>query len=183
MVLYSYKRIMIILLLVCLPVNALAITYDISWVGSNGYEMTGLFSYSDAFIDSGLINEGQIDEFRIEGFHNDTSIGSWDLDAGSASIYPFNFNFDTTTESFLVGGVHSGPMGQSWNYVAGTFGFASGLASQVVSLDSSINESLVEIPSSALNATVRTVPFPAAVWLFGSGLLTLIGFSKCGKKL
>jgi hypothetical protein len=35
--------------------------------------------------------------------------------------------------------------------------------------------------AGALRVDVSAVPLPAAIWLFGTGLLGLIGFSKCRK--
>ena len=80
--------------------------------------MTGMFGYDDSLINTGAIDGTQIDFLMIEGFLNGGSIGTF---AGTSTAEqrgdadPFNFNFNTTTQTFIVGGSAFGATGQSWN--------------------------------------------------------------------
>jgi len=91
--------------LTTLPSFSHAIGFTISWTGTGGYTMTGMFSYSDALINTGAIDETQIDTLMIDVLLNGVSQGMWNLaDGQGAGADSFNFTFDTTTETFVVGG-------------------------------------------------------------------------------
>ncbi len=159
------------------PGAASAITLSLSWVGSNGYSMTGSFSYADSLIGTGVIDEASIDTFMIEGFDNGSSLGTWSLADGSDSADPFNFNFDTTSLTFIVGGVSDSPSGQAWNRRATGIGFESGDKNQILTLDGAIiADSALSISASTL--TITAVPIPAALYLFVSGLLGFVGLAR-----
>jgi len=166
------------------PKTASAVTYNISWFGSNGYALFGQFSYDDSIIGTGIVNESVIETFAIEGFHNGVSLGSWNLADGSDSAYLFNFNFNSTTEQFIVGGISSSATGQAWNRRATGIGFESGDNHQVLTLNGialdqhwmPIN-SQIDTALSTLTAAA-VVPVPAALYLFASGLLGLFGISR-----
>lgn len=181
----------ILFVAICLTTSSTSwgISFDILWNGSNDYTMTGAFSFSDALINTGNINGSQIDTLFIEGFQGGSSIGSWDMSDGSVgAVGGFNFNFDTTTEAFLVGGISS-INGQLWNFGGDSgFGFGSGQMAQLLTNDGSqMSDSTLDIGLSALSAVQTTVvqttavPVPAAVWLFGTGLLGLIGIARRDK--
>ena len=53
-----------------------AATYAFEWSGSGGYTMTGLLTYDDSLIGTGVINENDIDSLSIEVFLNSSSQGS-----------------------------------------------------------------------------------------------------------
>ena len=137
----KFKMTLGVILFSVIPLHAHALLMDIEWAGANGYSLTGQFSYSDSLIGTGAIDRTSLDTFEITGFHNDVEIGSWDyiadgLDAG----YLFNFNFDTTLETFLVGGDSYSSNGQLWNTTSGastcnTFGFGSGRTAQAVCVE------------------------------------------------
>lgn len=164
-----------------MPGVSSAVSFDISWIGANGYTMSGSFSYDDG-MHSGIINGTQIDTLMIEGFHNSTSISSWNLADGSTTT--FNFNFDTDSETFLIGGSSLSPTGQAWNWKGATgLGFVSGSPNELFSLDWSssddeILDSLILTDYSTLTATRTVVPVPAAAYLFGAGLLWLFGIAR-----
>ncbi len=93
---------------------AQAITQNLSWVGYNGYYMTGTFSFNDALIGTGVIDATSLDTLMIQGFRYGTPIGTWNLaDGQGAGATAFQFGFNTDTNSFLQGG--SAGEGQFWN--------------------------------------------------------------------
>lgn len=182
------KKLTGIFLLSIASQSANALIMDIEWMGSNGYYLEGQFSYSDSLIDTGVINSSSLDSFQITGFLNNVEIGSWDyfldgLDAG----YSFNFNFDTTIESFLVGGYDDSATGQQWNTTSGglecnTFGFASGSLAQGLCVEGNLVTplSFVYLPESTLNASrssIKSVPEPTSIMLLIIGLAGL-GFFR-----
>ncbi|MFN2287354.1 MAG: choice-of-anchor U domain-containing protein [Chromatocurvus sp.] len=108
--------------LLCLTSLSLsAAEYDINWSGTDGYTMTGSFSFSDSLLGTGPITGDDIDSLIIEVFQNGNSQGTWSLfDDGFENPdaeAEFNFNFDTTSESFSgeVNANQSSPDGQIWN--------------------------------------------------------------------
>jgi len=159
------------------PGAASAITLSLSWTGSNGYSMTGSFSYADSLIGTGIIDETSISALTIEGFDNGTSLGTWSLADGSDSTDPFNFNFDTTNLTFIIGGVSGSPSGQAWNRRATGIGFESGDKNQILTLNGNIiADSALSVSASTL--TVTAVPVPAALYLFASGLFGIVGVAR-----
>lgn len=159
-------------LLACLPLSARATTFDINWTGSAGYTLYGSFSYASNL--TGVITAANVTSFAIFGYHNGVLVGSWDPAVnGLHNSAIFNLNFDTATDRFLIGGVSSGPFGESWDKLssgscAGTaFGFASGSVSQSLC----VNGAAVGAISTA-NSTL-TAPEPMTIGLFGLGLTAL----------
>lgn len=163
--------------------HAIPVMYDIDWTGSNNYTMDGSFSFDDSLLGTGDITASALDSFMIEGFHNGSSIGSWDYFAdGLGAGFSMNFNFDTISESFIVGGLSFGTAGQNWNTTSGgvscdTFGFSSGNAAQALCASGSIiGASFIDIADSTLTAT-RSVPEPSILALLSLGLVGL-GFTR-----
>lgn len=179
---FKYLNLASAVIALVLSTSAKTATFDISWIGGGAYTMSGMFSYDDSLINTGAINESQIDTLTIEAFQNSVSIGTWDMADGSTATSPFNFNFDTTTLVFLVGGGSTSDLGQQWNDGSGAtgVGFASGNAAQLLYLDgTSISDSHIFVASSSLSIKpLSSIPVPAAFWLFGSGLLGLIGIAR-----
>ena len=165
--------------LVCFSAHSYATSYDIAWTGANGYTMTGIFHYADNL--TGTINGTQIDSLAIEGFQDDASVGSWDLTAGQ----PFNFNFDTSSGTFLTGGRSDSTTGQAWNVPnSGGFGFFSGNSSQGLYINGAWEPASTIIIGSTVTtagivpSTLRAIPNPepSTILLFGSGIGALLAY-------
>ena len=159
------------------PANA-TLLFDISWTGSGGYSMTGMFGYDESLINTGAIDETQISGMMIEVFLNNASQGTWDLSIDGI-FATFNFNFDTTTETFLVGGKSDSLTGQEWNFnpsgstcPAPGVGFGSGSGAQLLCVNNGGPVGLIVIASSTLSAS-RKVPEPSTLALFAIGLAGL----------
>ena len=155
------------------------VAYDISWTGANGYSMTGDFSFDDSIL-GGLIIASDVSSLSIEGFLNGLSVGSF-------IGLPITFNFDSATELFVVGPSAncSGDGGQIWGditFCGGSPGFAFAQGSSTEGLYVNgvwIESSTVPISETTLFATRQpAVPIPPALWLFGSGLLGLVGLAR-----
>ncbi len=154
------------------------ITMNVDWQGPNGYTMDGTFSYSDAL--SGPITGGQLSSLVINGFHNGSPIGSWDL-ANGFSGFNFNFNFNATSLLFAQGGLSSGPDGQNWDVTTGGntcpapgLGFSSGSAGQALCANGSfVNDSFQDQVFNLTASPVSGVPEPASGVLVGLAALGL----------
>lgn len=168
------RKLFIIIALWC-STPASAITYSIGWTGTGGYTLSGEFSFDDSLVGTGYIDETHLNALSFSVFLNGVSQGSASLGTFDGTN-PLNFNFDTTTETFLVGGHTSSQFGQAWNFIGSTVGFASGTNAQLVSVNNHAlgPESQVLLPNSTLVAA--QVPLPASFALllgslFGFGLL------------
>lgn len=165
--------------------NAQAATYSIAWTGSMGYSLTGQFSFSDALVGTGAIDESDLIDFTFSVFLNGAFQGQWNLGSPlGAGAQPFNFNFDTITETFLVGGAASGPTGQLWNMeeLSGAecgypgVGFASGPVKEGVCVNDYwqgpivVNNGSTNLVATRLRAEV---PEPTTLALFSIGVVGL----------
>ncbi|GJL66839.1 MAG: hypothetical protein NPIRA05_18100 [Nitrospirales bacterium] len=183
--------------LACFATSSYAASYTISWTGGNSYAMTGTFEHADTL--TGVINGTYLDSFSIEGFQNNASLGRWDLASNERSS-SFNFNFDTSTRTFLTGGRSDTSSGQLWNVPSnGGFGFFSGNSSQGVY----VNGGHVSASQIIIGSTVTTVgltpstlradlitsngpdsnpggtvvnPEPSTILLFGTGFAGLLAY-------
>ena len=154
--------------------NAGTVNYQISWATNSGYVMEGGFSFDQSLQSAGIIHSDALKSFHIEGYLNGESIGVWDYFSDLLTGI-FNFNFDTNTNQFLTGGSSISATGQIWNTQQGggcdSFGFSSGSYSQGLCVDGGYMHG-VFLPESTLVA-VQTVPIPAGIYLFLSGLIGL----------
>lgn len=171
----------VLLISLALSVEAAqAISFNISWTGANGYNLTGMFGYNDSLIGTGPITGGQLDFFMMEVFQNTTSLGTWQPSQGGT----FNFNFNTTTGQFLVGGLIGSTTGQVWGLSGPSVSFASGGATQGVGNPNPIFSSFISTAQSTLTATVQqpiSVPEPSsslAILVAG----TAVGFGAFSKR-
>lgn len=161
--------------------HAASITYDISWIGNNQYSMTGEFSFDDTLL-GGVITAADVSSFSISGFLNGSAIGSF---SGS----PTTFNFDSSTDLFVVAEVNcTGAGGQAWGnepLCGGStgFGFAQGSGNELIYLNN-VPQGSIPVSQTTLVATRQVVvPLPAAAWLFGSGLIGLTAMGRRKKKM
>ena len=169
--------------------SAHAIAFNFDWTGSDGYSMDGMFSYDDSLIGTGATDETDLTTFMIELYLNGESLGTWDFFADGLipDSLPMNFNFDASSESFLVGGPAAGTSGQTWNTSGNCspgFGFQSGSGSQLLCIDGFPGGPFggpIEISQSTLTAIrkdlspVVPAPEPSTLSLVATGL-ALLGF-------
>jgi hypothetical protein len=149
------------------PVSAA--TYLVNWIGNAGLTLGGVFSFSDA-LPGTAIDETDLDRLTFDVTLDGVSQGTADLGPGQVD----NFNFDSGTGQFLVGGTSSGTSGQLWNFQQAPVGFGSGGGTQLISIGPGfLNQSGVFVSASTLVATrieTSVIPLPASALLMLSGL-------------
>ena len=147
--------------------HAADIHYQITWVGSGGYTMTGGFSF-DSSLQGELIKETDLDTMSIEGFLNGVSIGTF-------SGTPYAFNFDSATGLFPRdrGAGCNLTTGQVWG--GGScigdpeeFGFLRASIYEALRPDKITLLGQILVDDSTLTASL--VPIPTAAWLFLTAL-------------
>ncbi len=169
------------------PTLSFAIGFNFEWTGSNNYTMTGMFSFDDSLDNTGPIDESDLNSFMFEGFLSNVSIGAFTADTSAAdfgqtgSPHAFQFNYDTTSNSFLLGGGVGSSMLQLWNFQPVTgIGWGAGTLRAIFSLQNSA-DSLLSARDNPNTIVVTqkptpTIPEPSTYLLFGSGLLGLAGY-------
>jgi hypothetical protein len=158
-----------------------AATFDFSWTGAGGYTMTGSFSFADSLLNTGAITGASLTSFTMTVFLSGVSQGSWSSTDPLGTNALFNFNFNTTTLAFVLGGASNSPSGQLWNAVPSsidnctTVGFGTGFSGQIVCVGGSrVLDSLVNASNPITVTRADTpVPAPAALGLFGLGVAAL----------
>ncbi len=168
--------------------SAHAIEFDVSWTGSDGYSLSGAFGFDDSLLNTGAIDETDIDFLSFEVFDNGASLGSASGVSGDGFAglggTSFNFNFDSTSFSLATGGDSAGTEGQDWNFDGPGVGFASGSRAQLVSLDNNGGFASSSVPANAstLEASVSAVPLPGALGLLFAGLGLMSAFRMAGRR-
>jgi len=134
--------------------------------------------------------------------------GTLDLSAGTTTLdlyydvagdvsYGYDFMLDITGIGSIsnVGGGDAdlgNAFGSGWRQLGGdfygetgssvlgfSFDFTADAGASLLISGTYTDSGFIDAPvSSATLATVSTVPVPAAVWLFGSGLIGLVGFAR-----
>jgi hypothetical protein len=83
--------------------SADAASYQLDWLGDQGYSAKGQFSYDDSFLGS-IVTKDQLTDFAISFFNPEGSLlqnFNYDFPQSDST---FNFNFDTVTETVLQTG-------------------------------------------------------------------------------
>lgn len=120
---------------------AAAETVHFCWQGDNGYTMTGRMEFPDALALAPLITEDDVTAFRITGYRDGVTLGSWDMETreDDATWY---LRYLPQRMEFPVDAMIPGPFDQGWN-ADGTaancgspgFGFNAGNHAQDFCLD------------------------------------------------
>lgn len=77
-----------------------AASFELSWVGGQGYSASGNFTFDDSFLGS-VITRDQLSDFAISFFDPaGTLLQSFDYDFPNPNS-SFNFNFDTVSQTVL----------------------------------------------------------------------------------
>ncbi len=153
--------------------SAQAATYSVMWSGNSGYSLSGEFSFDDSLLNTGRIDETAITALSFDVLLNGVSQGSAELSTFNPPTAAFNFNFDTTAETFFAGGFSTGLDGQSWNNGGSEVGFTSGNVSQGASVGGDFLLGSIPSNQSTLTATridIAAVPLPASLPLLLVGL-------------
>lgn len=166
--------------------NAALVTRNFEWVGTTGlngynpgYSASGSFTYDDSFTTvaaegtwTGNFNDG-LESLTIS-FFDDVGglLGTFGTVVGGVINYEYLvFQFNPLTQQ-ITGNFDMGQDTGNINeyYLYGTVGGAS----QMVEADSGdwLNS------TNPASFTVSAVPVPAAAWLFGSGLIGLVGAAR-----
>jgi len=157
---------------------------DVSWAASTSGDFSGTNIWFE-FTDSADLNALNNSDLLNMGFA--TTVDHVSFSNSVIEVYDnLNdlFNISGSVASLTVGGAGSAAVYCS-NYCDGNLmqiaqggGSVSLLFSAAAGLSGSAYNSAV---SQTYYSSTAVVPVPAAVWLFGSGLIGLAGFSKCKK--
>ncbi|MFK8051646.1 MAG: PEP-CTERM sorting domain-containing protein [Woeseiaceae bacterium] len=176
-----FKKLALLAAALTLPGLASAatiVTYDFNWAGSDGYSMSGYFTYDQEDAADRRIRDGEVMSIVFEGFIDGVSFGVVD-DANT--VDGFNFNFNTRNGRFLTNGSAVGNRGQAWNI--GGFGFAylNDFTGSALFVDGDIVGVAGRNRLRASFRSIQEVPAPATLALLGMGLFGL-GLARRNKK-
>ncbi|MDB4476405.1 PEP-CTERM sorting domain-containing protein, partial [bacterium] len=148
--------------------NAGYIGWNFSWTGDNTYGVTGFFATQDT-VDT-IVRENELISFFAEISDNSgvlETLGKNDLS---------NFNFNSSTGQFRVGGRSNSNDGQRWNALSGSagYGLQSGRRNTFIKLNGGNSlRSASRTDPEAGNFAVTNVPAPAPLALLGLGLAAM----------
>ena len=151
------------------------LTYNLGWMGSNGYTMSGNFSFNSDSGTDGLIDGTELLTLSISGYQSGNPLGNWKFTDPYKGLEPFNFNFDPSAQQFFTGGNSNSPTGQNWNDDGNTgsscgnpgIGFNDGNFSRDLCVNGvkvGVSESRIQVSASS------NVPEPSTMAMFGIGL-------------
>lgn len=154
----------LISMVLSLPLAAKAeiVTYDFAWTGNGGYAMTGFFNFDSADAADGAIRDGEVLGLFFEGIAGGTPFGSTTTAPSQPS---FNFNFDTASGQFFLGGARDSDTGQDWNGFGSGYGFNAGRVFSAFNISGiSVGSVLNPVPLVAV-LRLNNVPEPATLAL------------------
>ncbi len=125
------------------------------------------YAYGDAVIDI---------DFNLDSAYSFTFFSEWMEANGNANVYYELSDWDTSSVVFsnnIVNGFYSA--WETGTLAAGNYRLIVEAISNADGLDSSLNSGFA---SGDFGLELTAVPVPAAVWLFGSGLLGLAGVAR-----
>lgn len=148
---------------------------------TDGAFISGTFTFEDMDLDGQLSSfNGELLDFSMS-FSGNSLVSAFSIDFIDADVN--NIVYDLNEGVFLGDGALNFPLSEGINtvknisemaYVAGAalgdsclIGGVCGLVANGIGGDSTLEY-----------VTVSAVPVPAAVWLFGSGLISLLGLAK-----
>lgn len=151
----------------------------------------GTFDSAAALTNAGVIDPGTgIGSLTVAGGLTQTATGLFDIDLGSLSSFDTvsilgDVNFDGTLRISSLGGYNPNG-GDSFTLITFDDGVAdasdrSGVFDALVwsGFDPGISFTAVYLDHAVvLTANVNAVPVPPAIWLFGSGVLGLVGVAR-----
>lgn len=120
---------------------------------ATGTSGSGDIGSTVSFGTGGAIGDGNISLASFASVTDLYTIGGWQLDLSSMTIVDQTASLLTMTGSGLLSGNGFNSTGVNWTFSANDLG-------------------------SSYSMTITAVPVPAAVWLFGSGLLGLVGVAR-----
>jgi hypothetical protein len=151
-------------------VDAAPISFNFSQVGfDEGASVTGIFTGED------LNNNGQLSQF-------DGEVSDFMMDFSGNSLIPsFSLSFFDLTG--LVYDLDGGPLGDGLTLHIEGIGADSGLfyystGQGPLGTDGGQVTDFINTSMSSELVVISTAPIPAAIWLFGSGLLGLVGMAR-----
>ena len=161
--------------------DSVSVDLRISGLGADiltGFDLEVSFDDSILSFQSFTVGPGAtgLDPFGLDFGLNSYGI---DLGFGTAAVGDLSFESDATLQAI-----------QSDSFVLGTLNFdtlstgTSALTFSYALLAGELDPSglfVTELQAAVQDGSVSVVPVPAAIWLFGTGLIGLVGFSKRGK--
>jgi hypothetical protein len=165
-----------------LPIHAAQLGYSLSWEGTGGYSVEGMFSFDDTLVGA-VVDETELSTFTSEAF--DPSGVSLGINQLSNLGTFFSFNFDIASQTILQSGWPFGDTGLAigglsspWILVA--ISGCSGIGVALVAGPECTTDLDESAAGAILASPMSTVPVPAAAWLFGSALLGLGAIKRKG---
>jgi len=161
-------------------VNSVPVTIDFSWAGGGAFTMSGNFTYDSADATDGAIRDGEVSSLFFEGsrfgvpFESNSAAPS---QGGGGQVALFNFNFNTLTSQFFLGGDSTSDDGQSWNFGGSGLGFFAGSVTSALSLDGTTFGTTPNPVPLVATAPAVAVPEPATLGMVVLCLAAL-GLSK-----
>jgi hypothetical protein len=156
---------------------ATAISYRLSWEGTNGYSMKGVFGFDDAVLTaSPLVQEFDLTHFEASFYDpSDVLLKTYDL-TNQAGYWNFNYEFDTrilrmgTPALGGTGGLVIGDEGPGEYLLVADSDCTIGVPDIQLFTDS---DSCLDILDGSPQFYLQVIPEPMTLTLFAAGLAGL----------